>query len=381
MIGDHDNHSVRHAKNSQKRSRLVDMITIAQSEEGIPILEEDFDRNEMLLNCQNGIIDLTTGELLPHDRDKLMTKIIPASYDPDALCPEWDKFLDTVSAGEKSLVNYIRKAVGYSLTGKASEQVLFIIKGPGGNGKSTFLNAISELMGGYAANVQPESFSLKKAGYTAINNDIARLKGIRFVTSVEIGEGRKLDESLIKSLTGQDKLTARFLNHEYFEFLPQCKIWIGTNNLPNISSGGPAIWRRVHLIFFNVVIPEEEIDYDLPNKLRAELDGILAWAVKGCLQWQKLGLKPPKSIRQATDRYQEEMDITGQFIASKCTSKPGCKISMKVLYDNYSVWCEYSKETPLSKRTFNEKLREKGFNEQRGKGNVRYWLGLGVKEQ
>jgi putative DNA primase/helicase len=268
----------RHAIHSSSAQRIRSMLELAQSEREVSVLSKNLDSNPWLLNCVSGTVDLKTGVLRDQRREDLITKLVPCRWDLEARSPEWDRFLQRVMDGDQSLVGFLKRAVGYSLTGDTREQVLFLVWGTGANGKSTFINVIEHLMDGYAIRSTAETLLAKRNG-AGIPNDIARLAGARFVSAVEAEDGRRLDEERIKALTGGDTVAARFLHQEYFEFRPQFKLWFGTNHKPRIRGTDEAIWRRLRLIPFAVTIPEKDRDPRLGEKLLRELPSILQWAV------------------------------------------------------------------------------------------------------
>jgi putative DNA primase/helicase len=274
--------------------------------QGYPVIPEHLDQDPWLFNVENGTIDLKTGELRPHERGALITKLAPVQYDREAECPTWWKFLMRIFNGNLALIEFLQKAVGYALTGSTREQCLFFLHGLGANGKSTLLEIIHTLLGDYAHRTSSETFLIKKSG--GIPNDVAALRGARLVGAVEVESGRRLAEVLIKEMTGGDRISARFLHAEWFDFKPEFKIFLAANHKPVIRGTDHAIWRRIHLIPFNVQIPKPEQDRDLPEKLKAELPGILNWALEGCQMWQLYGLEPPAEVQAATQDYREEMD-------------------------------------------------------------------------
>lgn len=378
-----------HAMRSQAHPRIRAMISLAESEPQIAVRRADMDADPWLLNVNNGTVDLRLGDgaipigpirpigpigLREHRREDLLTRALRVDYDPDAECPLWHGFLRRVMGDNEELIGFLRRAVGYSLTGIVREQCLLILWGAGANGKSTFLETIMSLLGTYAVRTRAESLMVQRND--SIPNDIARLAGARMVTAMEAEEGRRLAESLVKSLTGGDQIAARFLNQEFFEFHPEFKIWLGTNHKPVIRGSDHAMWRRIRLVPFAVTIPEEEQDRDLREKLLAELPGILAWAVRGCLEWQRDGLGVPAEVRSATDGYREEMDVLGGFIADRCVIDPSSRESAKALYEAYRSWCAENGEDPRSQKWFGGKLRERGFDDAKTSTGVRCRMGV-----
>lgn len=363
---------------SEEEKRLKSMVSLAQSEPGVPISPDQLDTNHYLLSCLNGTIDLRTGQLKPHDPQDLTTKVIPVEYIPDAARLQWIEFLETIFNRNYDLINFIQRAVGYSLTGDISEQCLFLLHGTGANGKSVFIKTISHLLSDYAQTADFETFLVKKND-GGIRNDIARMQGKRFVSAIEAESGKRLSENLIKSLTGGDTISARFLFAEFFDFQPTFKLWLAANHKPNIRGTDYAIWRRIRLIPFNVTIPEDKQDRHLEEKLKAELSGILAWAVQGCLEWQKNGLQTPKEVTTATTGYRAEMDVIGDFISECCVLIPDAKVQAGKLYEAYKNWCNENGEFTLNQRAFGMKLSERGFERIESSGHWR--TGIGLREK
>lgn len=366
------------AVKSESVQHLQGMIKLTESEDNIPIQPIQLDIDPWLLNCANGTIDLRTGELKSHDKNDLITKIIPVEYNPEADCPTWIDFLEKIMNCNDDLIPFLQRAIGYSLTGDISEQCLFLMYGVGANGKSTFLNVISALLGDYAQTASFDSFLIKK--YNTASNDVARMQGRRFISAVEAEGERKLAEVLIKQLTGGDTITARFLFGEYFEFQPQFKLWLAANHKPTIKGTDHAIWRRIKLIPFNVTIPDKEQDKKLIEKLKGELSGILTWIVQGCLEWQKGGLQTPDEVEAATNDYRNEMDEVGTFLAECCIMQPNVKVNPTDLYDAYKKWCEDTGETVLKQRDFGVRLTERGLISKQSSGK-RFRCGVGLLEK
>ncbi len=278
-----DRDLARHALASESRARIEAMIALARSEPGIPIRPEEMDLDQWLLNAENGTIDLRTGELREHRREDLITKLAPVEYDPSAEAPTWEVCLKTWLPSE-GLRRFVQKAVGYALTGDVSEQVLLFLYGTGANGKSTLINALMEAMGDYALQAAPELLTVKASAHPT---ELADLKGARFVASVEVEDGKHLAESLVKQMTGGDRIKARFMRADFFEFSPTHKVFLAANHKPEVRGTDTGIWRRIKTVPFDVTIPKGERDPALLAKLRDELPGILRWAVEGCLLWQR----------------------------------------------------------------------------------------------
>lgn len=351
------------------------MVKEAQHLEDIPVSPDALDSYPDFLNCQNGIINLRNGELLPHDSSFLMSKIAYSEYDTTGKKPErWLAFMDEVTAGDKGLQDYIQKCVGYSLTGSTREQCAYFLYGMGNNGKSTFLDTINDLLGGYAANAQPETIMMRKFGDGGALSDIARLKSARFVTAEEPTEGVRLNEGLLKQLTGGSKVTCRFLYGDEFEYLPEFKIWVATNHKPVIRGTDLGIWRRIKLIPFEVTIPPEKVDKNLKYKLREEFPQILRWAVEGCLKWQREGLEEPAKVQVAVKDYKQEMDVLASFMEQCIVIDYDCKetVGASDLFRVYSRWAKENNEFEMSSNKFGREITKKMPEKQKTASGIVY---------
>lgn len=361
----------KHAARSEGDQKIKAMLSMAESEPDIPILEKDFDGNTWLLNVANGTLDLRTQELRDHRANDYCTKLAPVIFDPQATCPQWDTFLNEIMDGNTDLISFLQRAIGYSLTGNTKEQCFFLFYGAGANGKSTLLQCIANLLGDYWQRSQSEMLLLGQFG-RGIPNDIARLKGVRFCSVVEVEQGRKLAESLVKSLTGGDTVTARFLRAEFFEFMPEFKMFIGSNPKPVIKGTDLAIWRRIRLVPFTVSIAPERQDKELGEKLKEEMSGILNWALAGCRAWQEDGLGAPQEVESATSEYQQESDILGQFLEECTFEEAGSVTSGTALWMEYKQWAEANGERLVTSRVFKAAIQEKGFERVRRNTGYHY---------
>ncbi|MDQ3302271.1 MAG: phage/plasmid primase, P4 family [Actinomycetota bacterium] len=370
----------RHAAGSESRSRIDAMIALARSM--VPVAPDDLDADPWLLNATDGTIDLRTGERRDHRREDLITKATPVEYDPDAQAPRFARFLREIFGGDEDMSAFVQRFAGYSLTGSTRERAVAILHGRGKNGKSTLIELLQEAMGDYAATTETETILAKR--YQGVGNDVAALKGARFVATAEVEKGRRLAESKVKQLTGNDTVTARFLYSEPFSFKPEFKLWLSTNSKPEIHGTDDAIWDRIRLIPFTQRFEGGDADAKLPEKLRDELAGVLAWAVRGCLDWQRDGLGEPDKVRAATERYRTEQDTLAAFFEDRCVIHPEAEIPATRLYKAYQEWCAGSGEADESQRRFGGRLRERGFvsftytagpNRDR-KG----WRGIGLRD-
>lgn len=278
----------------------------------------------------------------------------------------------------EELRGFVQRAVGYSATGDTSEQCMFIHHGPGANGKSTFQETVAAALGDYAMRTPTETLLVKRAG--GVPNDVARLKGARFVTASETEEGRRLAESLVKDLTGQDTISARFMWAEWFDFKPTHALHLSTNHKPEIRGTDAAIWRRIRLIPWAVTIPPAEQDKKLAEKLRGELPGILAWIVRGCSAWLREGLQAPEEVRQATRAYRAEMDVLAAFLADCCVRDAEEEAFAGELWGAWKRWCEESGEQAGTQKRFGGQLAERGFlNHRDSRTGRKVWSGLALR--
>jgi putative DNA primase/helicase len=364
------------ARASAAEARRNALLTLAQSELPIPVTHARLNRHARLLNVQNGTLDLATGQLRAHARDDLLTTVLPVAYDPAATCPTWDRFLARITGGDDALAGYLARAAGYTLSGLTDEQCLFFLYGHGANGKSTFIETALALLGelGHKARAQ----ILMADERERVPNEIAALAGKRLVVASELAEGSRLNEGLVKDMTGGDSLSARFLYGEPFTFRPAFKLWLYGNHKPVITGTDDGIWRRVRLIPFTVQIPEAERDAGLPGRLRAELPGILAWAVRGWAAYQRQGLGAPAAVTQATAAYRGESDLIGVFLDERCVTGAGLTVGAGELYAAYGEWATANGLRALSNVRFSRALAERGMTKTRAGGGRREYAGLGL---
>jgi len=365
----------KHAKASQSASRIAAMIELAKSEPGIAITPDELDRDPWAFNTLSGTIDLKTGILRNHRRDDLITKLAPVSYDPAATAPTFMAFLHHTMGAAPEMIAFLARAVGYSLTGVTTERALFIPYGETATGKTTTLETIRALLGDYAMRTPTTTLMVKRG--ESIPNDIARLKGVRFVSASETEEGQRLAESLVKDLTGGDTISARFMRGEWFDFQPTFKIWVATNHKPIVRGTDSAIWDRLKLIPFEVQTPEAQRDPTLRDKLKTELPGILAWAVQGCLAWQRDGLRTPAKVTEATTAYRDEMDTLAGWMDDCCVLHLRAETKSSHLYESFKAWCEANGERPISNKAFSLRLKERGFEPVKGRA-ANLWPGIGL---
>ena len=363
------------AHRSQSAARIAGMIELAKTEPGVPIAFDAFDRRPDLLNVANGMIDLRGGKLLPHDRDAFATHVIEVDYDPAAACPVFERFIADVLAHDAELVEYVQRAVGYAATGETREQCFFVLHGEGANGKSTALNAVRSVLGSYAKHTPTDTLVAKAGG---ASNDLARLAGTRFVTASEANADQRLADALLKQVTGDEPIVARFLFKEFISFRPTFKLFLATNQLPQVNGNDPAIWRRIRTIPFTRVFAPEEQDRELADKLAAERAGILAWIIRGAVNWYRDGLPTPAAVRAANADYRAEMDTVGQFIEERCDVAADAAVSASTLYQSYRHHSNDNNRPPVSPTMFGRTLSTRGFPSEK-RGGAKYRVGLKLR--
>ena len=379
--GDQRKALIQHALRSENGNRIKMLISIASGMKDFAISPDDWDPDPWLLNCQNGTINLKTGKLQPFNKADFITRICSVPYDETCPIPLWTSLLEKVTKDNKETMRYIQKGMGYSLTGDTSMQVLFVLYGTGSNGKSTFLNVFSEVMNTYSQSTQADTFVKKKNDNAS--NDIARLKGARYVPAIEMAENAVLDEARVKAMTGGDKVVCRFLYGEYFEYLPEFKVFLAVNHKPIIRDTTNSLWRRLKLMPFEVTFTDDQRDIHFAQKIKdKELPGILAWAVQGCLLWQKEKLVDPPVIRLATAEYRDEMDSFKNFYEECIEPREDGRVTNKMLRSIYDEWCRDNGEYALSQRLFSRKMIEMGFEKKRIPGNgLIEWRGFSIRGQ
>ena len=336
----------------------------------------EWDADSWLLNTPCGVLDLRTGQQRPHDRADRMTKITTASLGGD--CPIWLQFLQEVTGGDQELQRYLQRTVGYALTGSTREHALFFLYGTGANGKSVFVNTLATILGDYATNAPMDTFM--ETHTDRHPTDMASLRGARFVAAIETEQGRRWAESKVKSLTGGDKISARFMRQDFFEFFPQFKLFVAGNHKPAIRNIDEAMKRRLHLIPFTITVPPERRDKYLQQKLLAERDGILTWAVQGCLDWLRHGrLDPPRQVLDATEEYFEAEDALGRWLEERCVRYPNAHSLTNELFTDWKQWADETGEFVGSQRRFSDLLITRGVEKWRSSAGVRGFRGVGLK--
>ena len=360
---------------SQKTIAAVERI--ARSDPALAARADDWDPDPMLLNTPGGIIDLSTGDLRPNDRAARMTSVAGAS--PCGACPRWSSFLSEITGGDEAFADYLRRVAGYLLTGDITEQVLFFFYGSGANGKSVFLNALMAVLGDYATTAPLDTFMAAQGERHP--TDVAGLRGARMVSVAETEQGRRWAESKLKLVTGGDRVRARFMRQDFFEFAPRFKLVVIGNHKPAVRSVDEAMRRRLHLVPFVVTIPKAQRDQRLLETLLTEREGIMAWAVQGCLEWQRTGLAPPETITAATQEYFEEADVVGEWITECCRSDPSAFAPSKMLYSSWREFADMTGHPAGTKTSLTQDLVRRGYRQGRGRDGSRGVAGIVCKSK
>jgi putative DNA primase/helicase len=334
----------------------------------------DLDADPHLLNCANGTLDLHTLALRPHDPRDRITKVTGAAYDPDATGPAWQAFLARVLPDE-DVRGFLARYVGLGLAGRVLEHVLAILTGAGRNGKGVFYGAVGNALGDYARTAEPDLFMAREGAHPTGEMD---LLGVRWVVVSESDQGRRLAEATVKRLTGGDRIRARRMRQDFVEFTPSHTAALITNHLPKVSGDDPALWARLRVVPFDVVIPKAEQDTHLGEKLELEADAILSWAIAGWAEYRTRGLDEPAAVLRATERYQADADALGRFLADACIINPHMWVAVGDLFDRWARWSAEDGTEPIGKRTFGDAMDRRGFPAVKGTGGVRIRRGLGL---
>jgi putative DNA primase/helicase len=367
---------IKFALQLERRDKLTNMLAIARALKPIADAGEGWDADPWLLACDNGVIDLQRGQLRPGRPDDRIRMHTAVRFDAAATCPRWEQFVSEIFAGDQALMTFVQRAVGYSVTGITTEQVLFLLFGTGSNGKGTFVNTLKRALGDYAWNMPFATIEMRDR--CAIPNDVAALLGRRFVIASETNDGTRLNEARVKALTGCDPVTARFLHGEFFTFEPIAKFWLSVNHKPIVRDDSHGFWRRLRLIPFTQRFP---VNRALGDELAAEASGILSWAVRGCLDWQREGLDPPAVVTDATAAYERDSDPLAAFLAEGCDLDPEAEVGAADLFEHYKRWAEQQGLTErerLSSTALGRKVGER-FHGQRTKAGKVY-LGLARRQ-
>lgn len=374
---------VRAAKRSLQEPRLRAMVTLASSHSTLRVTEDQLDQDRAVINLLNGTLNLRTGELRRHYLDGLITKLAPVNYEPDATCPVWDVFADRIMNCNESLQDFLQRLAGSCLSGEIREHGFTFFYGLGANGKGTVVRVFQRILGDYAKTADINTF-LEQGGSQGGSHhqeDVVRLKGARFVAAEEASPGRRLNIGRIKTLTGGDQIPARTAYGRHsVEFLPEFTLVLAVNNRPLVPASDHGTWRRISLLPFESTITKEEMlqDPDFEKRLRAEDEGILAWMVRGCIEWRKSGLGDSEAVQIATSEYRMESDPVERFLEERCVRGPEHSVLTSQLREVYMAWCEENGEDSMSSQAFGRRLTERGIGRSRGTGNVQNRTGVSL---
>lgn len=363
---------------SESDKRITAMLNLAASQPGMTIQAEQLDCKPWLLNVKNGTINLETCDLQPHNPEDLLTQQIQLNYETNASSDEWHNFIYTIFNGDTELIDFIKRAIGYSLNGTQLERVFFFLYGQGYNGKSQFTSALRHVLGPYAHEAKPEIFMERKYSSDGPNEGQAALKGVRFLTATEIKRGQNLDVSLVKRMTGGETIWHERKFQRGYEFSPTHTLWLSGNHEPRIKDTTDSIWDRLHKVPFENRIPVENEIKGYGEKLAATHGpAILTWCIDGAKAWNERGLSgKPDCVKAATDDYRARQDVLHDFIQFKIIRSPGETILTKDLYEAYKQFCESEDTEYIGKKAFNEAMRERGFKDRRVSDNKPAWVGI-----
>ena len=353
---------------------VANVERLAKADRRLAATMDQWDTEPTILNTPDGVVDLSTGKLRDHRADDYLTRM--TAVGPGNGCPTWRDFLKRVTAGDEDLQRFLQRKAGYSLTGLTRDHALFFLYGLGANGKSVYLNTLAGIMGEYHRTAAIETFTASNTDRHP--TDLAGLRGARLVTAIETEEARRWAESRIKSLTGGDRIAARFMRQDYFEFTPQFKLVIAGNHKPGLRSVDEAIRRRFNLIPFTVAIPPAERDERLTEKLKAEWPGILSWMIEGCLDWQRQGPSAPAAVLAATAEYLEAEDALTSWIDDKCDRTSQARETSTDLFVSWKNWADAAGEPPGTQRRFSQKLEDRGFEKIKDR-HGRSFVGLRLR--
>lgn len=362
------------AKKLERSGSIAGILTLAATEKPVALDPAAFDADPWLLNCANGVLDLRTGELLEHDPAMHLTKVTAAAYRTDASAPEFGRFVERILP-DADVRGFVQRYLGYALLGEVQEHVLAVFYGVGANGKGTLTNAVDYALGDYALTPDPDLLVDRGTGFHPTSS--ASLFGARLAIMQETDQGRRLAEGTVKRLTGGDPIAARRMREDFWEFEPSHTFVLATNHRPIVRGNDEGIWRRLRLVPFDVVIPAEERDGELPSRLRTEADGILTWLVNGYHDWREHGLAEPAAVIEATQKYRDESDLITQFLTDRTTTVGMASVKSSQLFAAWQAWCHIEGADAGTQTSFSTALTERGFDRTK-RGGYQVWLGLGL---
>lgn len=370
-------HAVKWLTQCESHSKIKSTLALMPSH-GMTVSLTEFDKDDYLLNVQNGTVDLKTGKLKPHNKADYLTKICNFKYNPNAKSVRFETFLNEIMLEDKENIDYLQKLFGYCCTGSIKHQELYNLKGSGGNGKSILLEVVKNCLGDYAVESSPDILLTRNGNF--IPNDVARLNKARLVKMSEPDPNKHYSDNAVKQLTGGDMILARYLHKEFFEFKMKAKMMVLTNHEIKVIGTDNGMWRRQVVIPFDYSVPDSKRDLDLEDKLTTEGEGILSWMIEGCLKWQNEGLEQPENIKKAKEDYRNSQDAIGQFLEDCCYKLAGVATAKSEVYLKYQEWCKANGEYEVTQKAFSSKMSEKGFVETRATGGKRCWNNITLTE-
>lgn len=368
------------ANRAEGAAGIKNMLWVAEADIDISTTSGQFDAAVNLLNTPTATIDLQQDRAREHDPTDFLTQTTHARYVEGAECPQWLEVLNMVFGGNKSLIGYVQRAVGYSITAGISEQCVFYCYGTGENGKSIIFNTLRKMLGDYACEAMPGTFDARGSKRT-IREDIARLRGKRLVTTVEVKKGEPLDSEMVKKMTGGEVMVAKNIYERPFEFETHFKVWFAANTQMPVPEATHGMWRRLHVVPFTRKIPKQKkVDYEtLMARLAGEYPGILSWALEGHREWLRIGLKPPKEIIDATENYRADQDRIGEFMDMHCIIGEGKIVPAKDVYERFKQWCDDTGDYRIGKQRFYGEMKDRDFQKERRGANVPHLIGMDLK--
>lgn len=365
-------------RSSESKAKLAAAVYLAQTL--LPIKQEELDADNWLLNVQNGVVDLRNGNLLPHDPKYFMTKICRVDYIPNAPAPFWQDVLAKIIP-DPSVRAFVQRFAGYSLTGSTREEKFLVLNGEGGTGKGTVTETLAYVLADYADTLSTDVL-LQSRNASSGNEptpEIAKLPAVRLLLASETGQGRMLDEARVKALTGGDRVTCRRLRCDPFTFKPNFKLWLSTNHVPRVRGTDEGVWRRIRLVPFDQQFKDgQNRDNTIKERLHdvENLRAVLAWAVQGCLEWQRIGLNEPPLVLKSTNDFRQECDLVEQFLSDECEKGPNHEAPVRMFYQNFRSWAVENGHIPGSSTTFGRLMEAKGYSKVK---KMYGWVWPGVR--
>lgn len=369
---------IREATSASNLPKIMAMLTLGKSEPGMGVAANTLDTQARLLGVINGVVDLRMRFLLPNKPEMLITQHCAAKFDKSAKCPLWLQTLDQVFQGDTATINTFQLLLGLTLTGEVGEEFIIFAIGFGANGKSLLSNVVTAIIGEYAKTVPSSLLAARRGDDHSPRSDLAMLNGARLVSINELPAGMQLNEQMVKQIAGREPISARFLHKEFFTFLPRFTTWVRTNHKPIVKGDDDGIWRRIIPIPFRRKFAPHEQDPKLEAKLLAERDGILMWMIEGAMEYYRNGITLSPAIKREQAKYRKDSDMLGEFLGECTDVDPSSRVKKSDLYQRWKYWCDTNGVQPGAKKSFTQRLEERGFVGKQSNG-VPYYRGLTLK--